>query len=239
MVGFSSQSLAEIFAKSGYGPGQDGVLLLTERCPTDRSGELQVAVARAGGTVKQGCYVVNNRGYVIVVWSDGTVQELDWKIFGGAPLKSVSPPVGKNGFSAWEFFSDKTSRGTPVCGLFTANSDRNNVRNLSVKQLANQESINVTLYNDKWAFGRGTSMSVVLDFGDNQPLKLPAYVDGKIVDISLPKEVTAIFLSLMADQEQIRFKLDISKENFWSVPLKNMREPLKAFVECALTQKNR
>ena len=84
MVGFSSQSLAEIFAKSGYGPGQDGVLLLTERCPTDRSGELQVAVARAGGTVKQGCYVVNNRGYVIVVWSDGTVGIVTGKQIGRA-----------------------------------------------------------------------------------------------------------------------------------------------------------
>ena len=82
-------------------------------------------------------------------------------------------------------------------------------------------------------------MNVVLDFGDNQPLRLPAYVDGKILDVSLPKEVTATFLSLMADQEQIRFKPEISKEKFWSVPLKNIREPLKELVECALVQKRR
>ena len=237
--GFSSQSFADIFAQSGYDSGQDGVLLLTERCPADRSGELQVAVARTGSTVKQGCYVINNRGNAIIKWNDGIIQELDWKIFGSNPLKSASPPVGRNCFSAWEFFSDKTTQGTPVCGLFTANSDRNNVRNVSVKQLANQDSINITLYNDRWAFNRGAPINILLDFGDNQPLKLPAYADGKILDASLPKEVTATFLSLMADQEQIRFKPEISKEKYWSVPLKNMREPLKELVGCALAQKRR
>jgi|GEM_PF-3409486 len=236
---FSSLSLAEIFAQSGYGSGQDGVLLLTERCPADRSGELQVAVARTGSRVRQGCYVVNNRGNAIVKWDDGSIQELDWNLFGRNSLKLSAAAANGNGFSAWEFFSGKTTQGTSVCGLFTSNSDKKNIRNVSIKQLANQDSMNVTLYNDRWTLSRAASVSVVLDFGDNQPLKLPAYSDGKILDISLAKEVTATFLSLMADQNQIRLKPEISKEKVWSVPLRNIQEPLKQFVECALAQRNK
>lgn len=82
-------------------------------------------------------------------------------------------------------------------------------------------------------------MNVVIDFADDQPLKLLAYSDGNILDISLPKEVTATFLSLMADEKQIRFKPEISKENFWLVPLVNIREPLKQFVRCAMAQKHK
>lgn len=238
VVSFSPPSFAEFFAKSGYGSGQDGILLLTQTCPADLSGELQIAVARTGSRVTQGCYAVNNRGNVIVKWDDGSIQELSWQIFGVEPLKLASLPAEPNGFSAWEFFSQKTTRGTPVCGLFTANIDEENVRNVSVKSLANRDAMNVTLYNDRWTFSRGTKTNIILDFGDNQPLKLPAYVDGKILDFSLPTEFTATFLSLIRDQKQIRFKPENSEEKFWSVPLWNMRDPLKQFVNCALAKTN-
>lgn len=69
----------EIYGQYGYGEGQDGVLLLTEKCPA--TSELQVAVARINGSVLEGCYVMNNRGNPVVKWSTGRVEELDSKIF--------------------------------------------------------------------------------------------------------------------------------------------------------------
>lgn len=188
---FTSQSGAKIFAQSGYSSGQDGVLLLTDKCPSDHSGELKIAVARTSSGTTQGCYVVNKRGNAIIKWEDGSIQELDWRVFGENPL-SANEPIP----ATWEFFSDTTTRGTPVCGLFFANSDKNNVRNVSVKQLANQDFMTVTLYNDKWKFSSASPMHVVLDFGDNQSLKLSAYADGNILDVALPKESTATFLLL-------------------------------------------
>ena len=69
----------EIYAQFGYGEGQDGVLLLTEKCPA--SSELQVAVARINGAVLEGCYLMNNRGNPVIKWSTGRIEELDGTFF--------------------------------------------------------------------------------------------------------------------------------------------------------------
>jgi len=70
---------ADIYGQFGYTAGQDGVLLMTEKCPA--TAELQLAVARFKGTVVMGCYAMNNRGNVIVKWESGQIEELDGNKF--------------------------------------------------------------------------------------------------------------------------------------------------------------
>lgn len=226
---------ADIFAQSGYHEGRDGILLMTERCPADSSGELKVAVMRAAGRAMEGCYVINNRGNAIVKWINGEIQELDWKIFGARPLGSVPAPKGSDGYSDWSFFNDTTSKGTPICGIFTASTDKTNMRNASVKQLANREVLSVTLFNDKWSFKENWKLPVVLDFADNEPLKLDAYANDKVVDIEIPAQIISTFLGLMTERKAIRFKVGSGSQVFWSIPLHGMKGSIKQLVECSIT----
>lgn len=83
----SFEAQADIYAQRGYAEGQDGILLLTEKCPS--TSELQVAVARVNGRVLEGCYVMNNRGNPVVKWSSGHIEELDGKYF---QIKKTTPP---------------------------------------------------------------------------------------------------------------------------------------------------
>jgi hypothetical protein len=144
-----------------------------------------------------------------------------------------SENLNKNNFSFWEFFEDKTTADTPVCGIFSGNTDKTNVRNVSVKNLENREVITITLYNDQWNFKQGSNVNVIIDFADNQPLKLSAYGDGKVLDFSVPKQLTSTFLSLMRDSKLIRFIVGNGAKP-WSVPLHNIGPPLQQFVDCSL-----
>lgn len=85
LTSFGAQ--ADIYAQLGYAEGQDGILLLTEKCPS--TSELQVAIARVNGRVLEGCYVINNRGNPIVKWSNGRLEELEGKFF---QIKMATPP---------------------------------------------------------------------------------------------------------------------------------------------------
>lgn len=230
---------ADIFAQSGYQEGRDGILLMTEKCPADSSGELKMAVMRAAGRAMEGCYVINNRGNAIVKWSNGEIRELDWKMFGARPLGTIPVPKGSGGYSDWSFFNDTTSKGTPVCGIFTASTDKTNVRNASVKALANRETLSVTLFNDKWSFKENWKLPVVLDFADNQPLKLDAYANDKVVDIEIPTQIISTFLGLLSEGNAIRFKVGQGSQIFWSIPLYDMKGPIKQLVECSIAQRKK
>lgn len=231
------EAQADIFAQSGYQEGQGGILLMTEKCPADSSGELKMAVMRAAGKVMEGCYVINNRGNAIVKWSNGEIRELDWKMFGARPLGTTPVPKSSGGYSDWSFFNDTTSKGTPVCGIFTASTDKTNIRNASVKALANRETLSVTLFNDKWNFRENWRLPVVLDFSDNQPLKLDAYANDKVVDIEIPTQIISSFLLLMNEGKAIRFKVGSASQVFWSIPLHDMKGPIKRLVECSMAQR--
>lgn len=227
---------ADILAQFGYQAGQDGVLLMTEKCPADAKGELHVAVLRSAGKVMEGCYVLNNRGNAVVKWSNGEIRELEWKIFGNKPLGSITGPTGTGGYSDWEFFSSTTAKGTPVCGLFSAATDKTTVRNVSIKSLANRDVISVTLFNDRWKFSETLKLPVVLDFADNQPLRLEAYAEGKVVDIEVPTQLTATFLGLMTDKKVIQFKVGPGNPAVWRIPINNIKAPMKQFIDCARTR---
>ncbi len=227
---------ADILAQSGYESGKDGVILMTDKCKADSTGQLRMAFSRNAYTVLEGCYVINNRGNAIVKWNNGSIQELPWKMFGKEKLSDQSTGANTR-YSPWEFFSDKTTAGTPVCGMWSASLDKSNVRNASLKQLANRDQMSLTLFNDRWNFKQGASIDVTIDFMDNQPLKLPAYADGKILDMDVPKQITYTFLSVMKDSKAIQFK--VVGQPDWSIPLQNMEKPLISFTNCAISLKGK
>ncbi|MEI7189833.1 hypothetical protein [Dickeya dianthicola] len=80
---------ADIYAKKGYENGQDGILLLTEVCPNDATTQLKMAFSRVGKSMRQGCYVINNRGNPVVKWGDGIIEELNGEQFSPS-TKSVA-----------------------------------------------------------------------------------------------------------------------------------------------------
>ncbi|WP_413460463.1 hypothetical protein [Herbaspirillum huttiense] len=69
-------SHAEVYAQAGYRERQDGVILMTQTCTADKTGQLKYAVGRLGGHVREGCYLINHRGNAVVRWQDGAVEEI-------------------------------------------------------------------------------------------------------------------------------------------------------------------
>ncbi|VVQ12208.1 hypothetical protein PS914_05328 [Pseudomonas fluorescens] len=77
-----------------------------------------------------------------------------------------------------------------------------------------------------------------IDFADGQPLTLESYGDGKIVDVALPKEVTAVFLSLLIDSKVMRVSFPRGKEPTWEASLLSIRPQMKVFIDCMRKQEN-
>lgn len=94
LLASTDSAQADIYAQMGYGEGEDGVLLLTEKCPADSTGELQMAVLRLLGRVQEGCYVINNRGNPVVRWQSGEIQELDISDFKKSHVKQELSLIG-------------------------------------------------------------------------------------------------------------------------------------------------
>lgn len=75
-------SYGDIYAQSGYEEDQDGILLLTTKCPgIAGEADLKIAFIRVNGTVMSGCYAKNNRGNFIVKWQNESIAEIPSNIF--------------------------------------------------------------------------------------------------------------------------------------------------------------
>lgn len=138
----------------------------------------------------------------------------------------------------WTAYSDRTPKGTPLCALTSAPTTGQTVKNISVKKFGGDEHLNVTMYKDSWKIPQGTSVTTTIDFADGQPMTLESYGDGKIVDIALPKEATAVFLSLLIDSKVMRISFPRGKEPTWEASLASIRPQLKVFVDCMRKQEN-
>lgn len=90
----SMSSYGDIYAQFGYEEGQDGVLLLTEKC-SGSAGDagFKMAFIRVDGSVMQGCYVKNNRGNFIAKWQDGSIDEFPSNRF---TVKVSTPNISGN-----------------------------------------------------------------------------------------------------------------------------------------------
>jgi hypothetical protein len=141
--------------------------------------------------------------------------------------------ASNNDFGSWTFVDDKTPKGTPVCALATSGKSNAIIRNIVIKALGGNEFLSVTLFKDAWKVPQGTTVPITLSFKDNQPIALSAYGDGNILDIQLPTESTAIFLSLLASKSTLQISYPRGKEAAWEINLASIKPVLKSFVECA------
>lgn len=141
---------------------------------------------------------------------------------------------GPERFTSWEFYAGKTSRGTGLCSLSVA-SRGSPARNLSIKSLANRDGLNITIFSEDWNYSSGANVAFSLDFADQQPLALRGYGDGRVVDVELPKDATAVFLSLLGERSIVQFQIGEQRQRL-SVPLAGINPKLKSFVDCAMKQ---
>lgn len=87
IYGFSSYAIADVYAK--FESGQDGIILMTNECPGDKTGQLKWAISKFGSNLREGCYVINVRGNPVVKWQDGVMQELDGSLFSIDPSQAI------------------------------------------------------------------------------------------------------------------------------------------------------
>lgn len=135
-------------------------------------------------------------------------------------------------FSNWKYDYGVGSRGTPVCSILSAIRNVNFGQNIVVKGFKGAENLHVGLYKDTWNIPRGTDVNVTFDFGDNEPLTLSARGDGHILDVELPTEDTAIFLSLVVERPFIQVIFPGGNEGTWVVAAGGARAATMKLVEC-------
>jgi hypothetical protein len=139
---------------------------------------------------------------------------------------------GSSDFGPWTFVDDKTPKGTPVCALATSGKGNAVIRNIAIKALGGNEFLSLTLFKDSWKVPQGSTVPLMLSFKDNQPIALSAYGDGNVLDIQLPTESTAIFLSLLASKSTLQIAFQRGKEVSWEINLASIKPALKSFLEC-------
>ena len=144
----------------------------------------------------------------------------------------IAPRAAAADFSNWQFDRGTGSNGTPLCAMLSAVRNRNVGQNIVVKGFKGSENLHIDLYKDTWNIPGGTDVSITLDFGDNQPLTLPAYGDGHILDVELPTEHTAVFLSLVVERPFIQVIFPGGNEGTWVVAAGGARAAVTKLVDC-------
>lgn len=87
MAACSGHSYADVYAT--FESGRDAIVLMTNQCPSDKTGQLKLVISKIGGNVREGCYVINVRGNPVVKWQDGLLQELDGTLFRFDPSQAI------------------------------------------------------------------------------------------------------------------------------------------------------
>ena len=144
----------------------------------------------------------------------------------------VAPRAIAADFSNWQYEAGIGSRGTPVCTILSAVRNRNIGQNIVIKGFKGSENLHIDLYKDTWNIPSGTDVSITFDFGDNQPLTLPAYGDGHILDVELPTEHTAMFLLQVVERPFIQIIFPGGNEGTWIVAAGGARAATTKLVDC-------
>lgn len=184
-----------------------------------------------------GCWSAGADGFItlkIKSFDDGIVRtsrlhNSEFKQTQGAPI----PPAqsSQSGFSPWVFTRASSNQGTPVCALYSEEKGAKGVRNIAIKALANRDALNITLYDDHWNHKPDIKHTASLDFDDRKPLELLAYGDGKLLFADLPVSATAVFLSLLAEKQKLKFYPPNAPAI--SVGLSGINRALTQFMDCA------
>jgi hypothetical protein len=151
--------------------------------------------------------------------------------FGASPSVDAAPSNQK--FSEWQFYSDVSSQGMPVCLIMSAVANKDIGQNIVIKGFANSQHLVIDLYKDKWNRPQGSNVKVMFDFLDNQPLTLSAYADAHILDIEIPTEDTASFLLQLVERPAIQVIFpDDEDEGTWVVDSTGARGAVQKMVSC-------
>lgn len=146
---------------------------------------------------------------------------------GNAYSKSSSPEFG-----AWQFSSFKAPSGNFYCSILSAVENKDVGQNIVIKGSPQRENVVIDLYKDKWNRRQGSTINVMFDFVNNQPLTLPAYADSHILDIELPTQVTGSFLLEVAQQPVMQVIFPDSDEGTWIVSGNGAESAVKKMVNC-------
>lgn len=110
------------------------------------------------------------------------------------------------------------------------------MKNIAIKSLGGSSNLHITLYKDSWKIPQGRLVNTSIDFMDDEPLLLDAYGDGKVLDLSIPTQVTAVFIGLLHDSKQLRISFPSGREQPWIASLAKLQPLLTKFVSCARQQ---
>lgn len=135
-------------------------------------------------------------------------------------------------FSSWQFSSYKAPSGKIYCSILSAVANKNIGQNVVIKGSPSSNQLVIDLYKDKWNRQQGSTVNVMFDFVNNQPLTLPAYADAHILDIELPAEHTASFLLELAERSALQVIFPDDDEDTWVISGQNAKDAVKKIVSC-------
>lgn len=138
-------------------------------------------------------------------------------------------------FSSWQFSSYKAPSGKFYCSILSAVTNKNIGQNVVIKGSPSSNQLVIDLYKDKWNRQQGSTVNVMFDFLNNQPLTLPAYADAHILDIELPTEHTASFLLELAERSALQVIFPDDDEDTWVISGQNAKDAVKKMVSCLRT----
>lgn len=116
--------------------------------------------------------------------------------------------------------------------MLSAVTNKNIGQNVVIKGSPSLDNLVIDLYKDKWNRQQGLTVKVMFDFLNNQPITLPAYADAHILDIQLPKQVTASFLLELAEQPALQIIFPDDDEDTWVVSGRSAKKAVQQMVAC-------
>ena len=135
-------------------------------------------------------------------------------------------------FGAWKFSSFTAPSGKFYCSIISAVANRNVGQNIVIKGSPSTDNLVIDLYKDKWNRRQGTSIKVMFDFVNNQPLAVSAYADAHILDIELPQVHTASFLLELANRPALQVIFQDENEDTWVINGQGAKNAVSQMVSC-------
>lgn len=133
-------------------------------------------------------------------------------------------------FSPWEFSTGVGSRGTPYCVIIAAVDNKNRGQNIAIKGFKSKKLFVIDLFKDSWNRPQASTVNVMFDFTDNQPITFPAYADAHILDIQIPTESVANFLLQVAENPTEVIIPD--DQETWFVRADGAKEAIQKLTAC-------
>jgi len=126
---------------------------------------------------------------------------------------------GKTPF-LWGFIDDDLGDGVPVFAVVATPMDGEDLRNIAIKSRQGLEYFGVTMFKAGWQFAADQEVMVTACFGDDNKETMKATANGQMLDILLPIESAALFLSLVATSASMTISFPNGEDELWDVDLR-------------------